>query len=172
MGPLVVAGLEVAGQAQPRLARCLIIVQIDLFIFNGTPQALGKDVVQGACDDGEFLWVYDAYGNLTDDGATTYTYDAAQRLTGATDGLSTTTYAYSGDGDRISQTVDSVETTYILDVATPLTMVLAETTGQDSIYYLHGLDLVAQSDGTTTDYLAYDGLGSVRQVLDDVGAPL
>jgi hypothetical protein len=53
-------------------------------------------------------------------------------------------------------------TTCILDVATPLTMVLAETTGQDSIYYLHGLDLVAQSDGTTTDYLAYDGLGSVR----------
>jgi hypothetical protein len=31
---------------------------------------------------------------------------------------------------------------------------------------------VAQSDGTTTDYLTYDGLGSVRQMLDDVGAPL
>jgi hypothetical protein len=79
---------------------------------------------------------------------------------------------YSGDSDRVSQTVDSVETTYILDVATPLTMVLAETTGQDSIYYLHGLDLVAQSGGTITYTLAYDGLGSVRQVLDDVGAPL
>jgi RHS repeat-associated protein len=89
-----------------------------------------------------------------------------------TDGVSTTTYAYNGDGDRVSQTVDSVETTYILDVATPLTMVLAETTGQDSIYYLHGLDLVAQSDGTTTDYLTYDGLGSVRQVLDGAGVPL
>jgi len=63
-------------------------------------------------------------------------------------------------------------TTCILDVATPLTMVLAETTSQDSIYYLHGLDLVAQSDGTTIDYLAYDGLGSVRQVLDDVSVPL
>jgi RHS repeat-associated protein len=31
---------------------------------------------------------------------------------------------------------------------------------------------VAQSDGTSTDYLAYDGLGSVRQVLDDAGTPL
>jgi hypothetical protein len=32
------------------------------------------------------------------------------------------------NGDRVSQTVDSVETTYIFDTATPLTMVLAETT--------------------------------------------
>jgi RHS repeat-associated protein len=46
------------------------------------------------------------------------------------------------------------------------------TTGDNTIIYVHGLDLVAQSDGTTTDYLAYDGLGSVRQVLDDAGAPL
>jgi hypothetical protein len=68
--------------------------------------------------------------------------------------------------------MNSAKTTYVLDTTTPLTMVLAETTGQDSIYYLHGLDLVAQSDGTTTDYLAYDGLGSVRQVLDDAGVPL
>jgi RHS repeat-associated protein len=48
----------------------------------------------------------------------------------------------------------------------------SRTTSRDSIYYLHGLDLVAQSDGTTTDYLAYDGLGSARQVLDDAGVPL
>ncbi len=42
-------------------------------------------------------------------------------------------------------------------------MVLAETTGQGSLYHLHGLGLVAQFDSTTTDYLAYDGLGSVRR---------
>jgi hypothetical protein len=69
---------------------------------------------------------------------------------------------YSGDGNRVSQTVDSVETTYILDVATQLTMVLAETISQDSIYYRYGLDRVAQSDGTIIDALAYDGLGLVR----------
>jgi hypothetical protein len=34
---------------------------------------------------------------------------------------SSTTYGCDGDSDRVSQTVDSVETTYILDVATPLT---------------------------------------------------
>jgi hypothetical protein len=41
---------------------------------------------------------------------------------------SSTTYGCDGDSDRVSQTVDSVETTYIFDTATPLTMVLAETT--------------------------------------------
>jgi RHS repeat-associated protein len=63
-------------------------------------------------------------------------------------------------------------TTYVLDVATPLTMVLSETTGTETVTYLHGLDLVAQSDGTDTRYFAYDALGSVRQVLDDTGAPV
>jgi hypothetical protein len=69
----------------------------------------------------------------------------------------------------MSQSVDGVTTSYVLDTATPLTMVLAETNGTDTIYYLHGLDLVAQNDGTTTEYFAYDGLGSVRQMLDELG---
>ncbi len=61
-------------------------------------------------------------------------------------------------------------TTYTLDIATPLIMVLAEsTTGEDPIYYLHGLDLVAQSDTTSTEYFGYDGLGSVRQLTDESG---
>jgi len=38
-----------------------------------------------------------------------------------------------------------------------------------TIYYWHGLDLLAQSDGTQTEYLAYDGLGSVRQITDGAG---
>jgi len=81
----------------------------------------------------------------------------------------TTTYTYNGDGDRVSQTVGSTTTTYVLDVATPLTMVLAETTGSTTIKYLHGLGLVAQSDGTNTNYLLNDGLGSVRQVVNPSG---
>ncbi len=58
-------------------------------------------------------------------------------------------------------------------VSAVLTMVLAETTGtQPTIRYLHGLDLVAQSDGVSTEYFAYDGLGSVRQILNSAGSPL
>jgi len=96
-------------------------------------------------------------------------YDEALRLVSTSDDSTTSTYEYNGDGDRVSQTVDSVTTTYILDIATPLTMVLTETTGSDTILYLHGLGLVAQSDGTTTEYFSQDGLGSVRQMLDSSG---
>jgi RHS repeat-associated protein len=100
----------------------------------------------------------------------TYTYDAENRLTSVMEGASPTTYTYNGDGDRMSQTVDGMTTSYVLDTATPLTMVLAETTGAETIYYLHGLDLVAQNDGVSTEYFGYDGLGSVRQMLDSSGS--
>lgn len=139
----------------------------------------------GTCDTGETITMsqYDPYGNLlatctsANWNPTTrecnpstelvrYTYDAAMRVKTVTQGSSVTTYAYNGDGDRVSQSVDSTTTTYVLDVATPLTMVLAETTGTSTIRYLHGLGLVAQSDGMTTEYFAKDGLGSVRQIVD------
>ena len=102
----------------------------------------------------------------------TYAYDAENRLISLTEGISTTTYTYNGDGDRVSQTVDGVTTTYVNDTAAPLTMLLAEITGTDTIYYLHGLDLVAQNDGVGSEYFAYDGLGSVRQALDSAEAVL
>ena len=46
-------------------------------------------------------------------------------------------------------------------------MVVAETSGSTTTSYLRGLGLVAQSDGTTTKYVLTDGLGSVRQVMDN-----
>src|SRR5574341_1164179 len=103
----------------------------------------------------------------------TYTYDAANRLKTVTADGVTTSYTYNGDGDRISQTVDGVTTTYVLDVGTSLTMVLSEKTGTDpAIYYLHGLGLVAQSDGTNREYFHTDGLGSVRQMTNALGSVL
>jgi YD repeat-containing protein len=109
------------------------------------------------------------------------TYDAANRVETITAGGITTTYTYNGDGDRISQTVGTVETTYVLDTATPSeiwlhqispTMVLSETNHSTNVttLYWHALDTLAQSDGTTTEYFAYDGLGSVRQLVDATGS--
>jgi len=115
------------------------------------------------------LCVCDAYGNLIDDGPSTYVYDAENRLISTTAGNVTSSYTYSGDGDRISQTVDGTLTTYVLDVATPLTMVLSETSNGSTLSYWHGLDVLAQSDGTHTSYFEYDGLGSVRQLTDSSG---
>jgi len=44
-----------------------------------------------------------------------------------------------------------------------------ETSNGSTLHYWQGLDVLAQSDGTQTEYLAYDGLGSVRQVTDSAG---
>jgi YD repeat-containing protein len=107
------------------------------YIYNGANQITCKDGnINGQCGDPEDVaYTYDAYGNLRYDGETLYTYDAANRLAQvcpSTDGSTcsgpTTTYTYNGDGDRIAQeVVDSgvtTTTTYVLDVAVPLTMVL------------------------------------------------
>jgi RHS repeat-associated protein len=144
------------------------------FVYNSANQIACLDGGgNGLCGDpDDVAYSYDAYGNLTSDGMKTYTYDAENRLVSVSDGVSTASYAYNGDGDRVSQTVDGVTTSYVLDTAAPLTLVLAETTGTETIYNLHGLDLVAQNDGASTEYFAYDGLGSVRQMLDSGGSVL
>ncbi|MBE0411644.1 MAG: RHS repeat-associated core domain-containing protein [Anaerolineales bacterium] len=51
-------------------------------------------------------------------------------------------------------------------------MVLAETIDNETIYYLHGLNLIGQSDGNSMEYFTYDGLESVRQVVDSTGEVL
>jgi YD repeat-containing protein len=112
----------------------------------------------------DIAYSYDAYGNLTHDGVKTYTYDAENRLVSVTDGTSNTSYSYAGDGERVSQTVDGTSTTFVNDIAAPLTQILSETSGAETIYYLHGLDLVAQNKEASTEYFGYDGLGSVRQL--------
>jgi RHS repeat-associated protein len=144
------------------------------FVYNGANQIECLDGNgDGACGDAQdIVYTYDPYGNLISDGSKVYAYDAANRLVSVSDGVSTTIYTYNGHGDRMSKTVEGVTTSYVIDTAMPLTMVLAETTGTETVYYLHGLDLVAQHDGITTEYFAYDGLGSVRQVVDDMGQVL
>ncbi len=140
------------------------------YVYNGANQVKCVDADNSAtCNGAEFLWVYDAYGNLLNDGATTYTYDAANRLKTVTASGVTTSYVYNGDGDRVSQTVGAVTTTYVIDPAPALTTVLSETTGAATTRYLYGLDLAAQNDGANTRYLEYDGLGSVRQLTDSTG---
>jgi len=55
------------------------------------------------------------------------------------------------------------------NMPSPLTIVLSETSNGSTLHYWQGLDVLAQSDGTQTEYMAYDGLGSVRQVTDNAG---
>ncbi len=48
MGSLVVIKLNITAQSVPCLSWVRVVVQIYLLIFDGAPQAFGKDVVQRA----------------------------------------------------------------------------------------------------------------------------
>jgi len=112
---------------------------------------------------------YDLAGRLTGYGDTTFAWDAADRLTSISNPQpeGTISNQYNGYGDRYSQTVNGVETTYTLDYNTSLTQVLAETTSGQTTTYLPGLG--QQTGAGDWQYFLTDGLGSVRQLTDSQG---
>jgi RHS repeat-associated protein len=114
--------------------------------------------------DGTHSYTYDDNGNLTSDGVNTYTWDRANRLLG----MGGHSYAYNGLGQRLSQTVDSVATQYLLDVQPELWTVLAATTSGQTERYLHGpLGIHAQEDEAGEwRWMVPDALGSVRGEFD------
>ncbi|MBI5304208.1 MAG: hypothetical protein HY868_18900 [Chloroflexi bacterium] len=109
-------------------------------------------------------YTWDANGNLLNDGLPTYAYDQANRLKTATQGANTYTYAYNGVGDRLSQTINGVQTRYALDPGAGLTQVLSDGTNA----YLYGNGRIAQYQ-TTMQYFGADALGSVRQLYNSTG---
>jgi RHS repeat-associated protein len=88
------------------------------------------------------------------------------RLTALVEGGDTTYYLYNGQGDRIAQIEDGVQTPYILDLNAGLTQVLNDGTTA----YVYGLDLVSQQTGIYEEYPLRDALGSVRQMTDQSSA--
>jgi RHS repeat-associated protein len=113
-------------------------------------------------------YTWDNRGNLTHDGTFTYTYDAAGRLVGAQSITNTLVYTYDGDGVRMAQEVDGVETRWVQDTV-GLAQVLMETSGGAETIYLYGHARLAQVEGASTEWFLGDALGSVRQVVDDGG---
>jgi RHS repeat-associated protein len=119
-------------------------------------------------------WLYDAAGNLTNDGGTTYAFDALGRLTGTTAGSTKSTYAYNGDGTLVSASVNGTSTTYTQDLAGGMSQILASATGSVLADYLRddGGTLLASLTGGTRTWYGTDNQGSVRQTLDDSAAVL
>lgn len=113
-------------------------------------------------------YTYDDNGNtLTesiDSDITTYTYDAKNKLTGVeklVGGVTTnSSYTYNADGIRTSQTVEGVETKYVVDSNRDYAQVLFELDSADAVQvqYTYGDDLVSQ-----------DRLGSTRALSNSTG---
>jgi RHS repeat-associated protein len=119
---------------------------------------------------------YDANGNQTSAGGTTYTYDRADRLIAAGLGGLTETYAYAGDGVRLSASTGpaaSQITRFLWDRSFALPQLAVERDGNQALLraYSYGLGRIFQTDpASNSAYYHHDGLGSVADVTDPAGA--
>jgi len=77
-------------------------------------------------------------------------------------------YAYDGDGNRVSRTLSGTLTWYLLDTQPRLTVVLAETTSSATTRYVHdptGI-LAQQNPDNAMRWMLQDGMQSVRAISD------
>ncbi len=122
-------------------------------------------------------YTYDAFGDvLTDtnqDGQWTYTYDADGQLTAAVftpnasdpDNLPAENlqYVYNADGNRISETVNGVSTTYVSNNVNEYTS--STTNGVTTTYaYDNNGNLIGQTTGGSTTSYSYNQLNELTGV--------
>jgi RHS repeat-associated protein len=104
--------------------------------------------------------------NVTACGPDSFTWDWRSRLTGATVGGTTASYAYDGDDVRVRKTTGQTTVNYLWDRESGLPLLVDDgTTG-----YEHADGVQEQISGTTGRTLLTDGLGSVRGSADGMGA--
>lgn len=115
---------------------------------------------------------YDADGNTTNSGGVASAYDFENHL--ITHGG--VTIVYDGDGNRVSETVGSVTTNYLVDTQNPTgyAQVVDElVSGTVTRTYAYGLERISEnqtiSSTWTPSFYGYDGHGSVRQLFDSTG---
>jgi YD repeat-containing protein len=113
-------------------------------------------------------YTFDANGNLLNTGVMTNVFDTANRLVETAGSGQSLAVSYDGLGNRVGQTVGLSTTHFALDVAGGLPEIIYTSDGNR---YLHlpGV-IVAESAVGEVRYLLSDGLGSVRQAVDDRGA--
>jgi len=124
---------------------------------------------------GTSSFTYDANGNQTSKTQMAtgqpivYSYDAANRLVATSGGAINSSFAYDGDGNRISQSVGTGTYNYLNDIATALPVILQESGPDGNISYAYGLSLISESSSAFDFFYHYDGLGSVAGLTDPAG---
>ncbi len=109
-------------------------------------------------------YTWDNNGDLTNRGNDSFAWDYEDRMTSATVGGVTTTFAYRGDGLRHSKTTGGNTTTFTWDVNAGLPVVL-----DDGKQYVYGAGLEAMVTVGGTYYYLADGLGSTMAMVDTSG---
>jgi uncharacterized protein RhaS with RHS repeats len=81
-------------------------------------------------------------------------------------------YTYDGSGDRLTQTVGGVTTSYVWDKVGGLPqLVLERRNGVQTRRYVHGEAPLSMTDSSGTDWYHTDALGSVTALTNSTGTP-
>jgi RHS repeat-associated protein len=138
----------------------------------GLPQALGSAVDAGnqLTESGGMTLLYDADGNLTSDGTTSYSWNARNQLVGLSGGASAS-FQYDGFGRRRGKTVNGTTTKFLYD---GLNLVQEQSSGgTPTANLLTGLgvdETFTRSDAGGTNTFLVDALGSTVEIADASGA--
>lgn len=112
---------------------------------------------------------YDANGNLTSDGTTTYTWDARNRLGSLSATGMIANFQYDSLGRRVSRTINGTSTHFLYDGQNPV-QELAGTTPTANLLTGLGIDqFFVRSDSAGTSSLLTDVLGSTFALTDSAG---
>ena len=127
---------------------------------------------------GYMTYTYDNAGNLVSQSrngtlVVSYEYDGFNRLISIT-GLAAgnqidASFTYDDNGNRTSKTINGITTNYITDSSSGYSQVLKAITGNETIYYVRGFELISRFDGTDTFYYLTDVMGNVRGHTDESG---
>ncbi|MGA3117303.1 MAG: RHS repeat-associated core domain-containing protein [Syntrophobacteraceae bacterium] len=135
-----------------------------------TVSALAYDVADQLAIAAGGTFTYDERGNRigfnpNSQPTLTYSYDGVNRLIGYGSGAS---YAYDGDGLRVSKTVDGKAENYTWDRQAALPRILGDGTS----YFIYGTGFIPleQVNGSTVNFYHTDQLGSIRMLTDSTGA--
>jgi RHS repeat-associated protein len=115
---------------------------------------------------------HDANGNMRSKGGSSLFYDFEDRLTRLETLSLTNRYDYDGTGHRVRLTSNGVSKTFVLDVSTPLTQVMAEIDPDRTItaYYIYGLGLISKiTVGGETFCYHFDERGNTIALSDTNG---
>ena len=141
--------------------------------YDAANQLASGSVTNGSTQIESLTFKYDPNGNRSQETGTgaraisnSYIYDQANRLTGY-DGSAS--YAYNGDGLRMSKTVSGATTQATWDVAEGLPLMLKDGT-TSYVTGLGGLPLEQITSSGATSYYHQDRLGSTRAITNASGA--
>ncbi|HCI45358.1 MAG TPA: hypothetical protein DE315_07520 [Candidatus Omnitrophica bacterium] len=120
---------------------------------------------------GGTAYSYDNNGNLISDGTNAYTYDELNHLLVFSNGITNASYQYDAFDRRVSKTVNGTATYFIYDGDE----VIAEynSSGGLEAEYVYGDQLdevLTMGRGGNSYFYFYDGLGSVSEITDTIGA--